>query len=66
MGNNIKNLSGGQISIDQFMADPVKQIEIAVKLWRDQASRFTEEDYSRAKDWVEAKMMFIKLDGLLE
>jgi hypothetical protein len=32
MGDNIKNISGGQTSIDQFMADPVKQIEIAVKL----------------------------------
>ncbi len=50
MGDNIKNLSGGQTSIDQFMADPVKQIEIAVKLWKEQASRFTEKDYARAKE----------------
>lgn len=55
MGNNIKNISRGQTSIDQFMADPVKQIEIAVKLWKEQASRFTERDYARAKElnWSE-------------
>lgn len=55
MGNNIRNLSGGQTSIDQFMSDPVKQIEIAAKLWRDQAAGFTEKDYTRAKElgWSE-------------
>lgn len=55
MGDNIKNISGGQTSIDQFMADPVKQIEIAVKLWKSQAAGFKDRDYSRAKElgWSE-------------
>lgn len=37
------------------MVDLVKQIEIAAKLWREQAAGFTEKDYARAKElgWSE-------------